>query len=344
MPASRQPPDPVIGLDVGGANTKAAVVDGDDRVEIVSEPFEVWRAPEALVDAIASVVGRLGLGRAPVALTTTAELVDVFASKREGVLHVLEAARQALPGRRLRVMTTAGELIALPEARAAPLRCAAANWVATALLIARSLPDAILLDCGGTTTDVIPIVAGEVAARGRTDIERLLAGELVYTGALRTNVAAILAQVPIGGEPCPVSSELFAISADAHLLCGSLTPEQCTCTFPDNRGPSLPEVRSRLARVVCADPEQLADGDLEAVAAAVEEAQIASIAAALGRVAARLPAGAPVIAVGVGAFLARAAAQRCGLPLHSDTGPPSPLSGQGGEVAAAVALSVLGRG
>jgi (4-(4-[2-(gamma-L-glutamylamino)ethyl]phenoxymethyl)furan-2-yl)methanamine synthase len=348
---------PVIGLDVGGANTKAAVAHGDGRVQLVSEPFEVWREPEGLADAIASVVSRLGLDRSPVALTTTAELVDVFPSKREGVLYVLEATRRALPGRRLRVITTAGELVGLEEAQAAPLRCAAANWMATALLVARSLPDAILLDCGGTTTDVIPIAAGEVAARGRTDLERLLHDELVYTGALRTNIAAVLSRVPIGGEPCPVSSELFAISADAHLLRGSLTPEQCTCTFPDGRGTSLPEVRSRLARVVCADPEQLAEGDLEGIAAAVEEAQVSSIAAALERVAARLrasarlpagasaqlPAEAPVVAVGVGAFLARAAAQRCRLPVHSDAGPPSPLDGKGGEVAAAVALSVLGR-
>jgi (4-(4-[2-(gamma-L-glutamylamino)ethyl]phenoxymethyl)furan-2-yl)methanamine synthase len=337
---------PVIGLDIGGANTKAAVVHADQSVSIVSEPSEVWREPAALADAIASVVGRLGLDRAPVALTTTAELVDVFASKREGVLRVLDATRQALPGRELRVFTTSGALIGLREARAAPLRCAAANWMATALVVARSLPDAILIDCGGTTTDVIPIVAGKVAATGRTDVERLLGGELVYTGALRTNIAAALSHVPIGGEPCPVSSELFAISADAHLLRGSLSAEQCTCTFPDDRGTSLPEVRSRLARVVCADPEQLAPGDLEAIAAAVEEAQIASIASVLDRVAGRLPAGTGVIAVGVGAFLARAAAQRCGLPVHPDAAlgsEASPLGGDGGEVAAAVALSVLGR-
>jgi probable H4MPT-linked C1 transfer pathway protein len=334
---------PVIGLDVGGANTKAAIVYDDGRVRTVSEPFEVWREPEALADAIASVVGRLGLDRAPVALTTTAELVDVFKSKREGVLYVLDATRRALPGRRLRVLTTSGELVDLTRARAAPLECAAANWMATALLIARSLRDAILLDCGGTTTDLIPVVAGKVAARGRTDVERLLEGELVYTGALRTNIAAVLSHVPIGGEPCPVSSELFAITADAHLLRGNLTPEQCTCTFPDDRGTSPDEVRSRLARVVCADPDQLADGDLEAIAAAVQEAQVAAIAAALERVAQRAPAGTGAIAVGVGAFLARAAAERCGVPLHSQTGPPAPLVGKGGEVAAAVALSVLGR-
>lgn len=332
----------VIGLDIGGANTKAAVVDGGARVRIVSEPFEVWRDPEAMCNVIEDVVGRLGLDAAPVALSTTAELVDVFASKRDGVLHVLAAAERALPGRRIRVMTTGGELIGIGAARAAPLECAAANWMATALLVARWLPDAILVDCGGTTTDLIPIVRGSVSATGRTDLERLLAGELLYTGALRSNVAAVVAQVPIGGRPCPVSSELFAITADAHLLRGNLSPEQCTCTFPDGRGASAGEVRSRLARVVCADPEQLADGDLEAIAAAVEEAQVGVIAAALTRVAGRLPAEAgPVLAVGVGAFLARAAAARCGLSVHEDA--ELPLAGPAGDVAAAVALSVLGR-
>jgi (4-(4-[2-(gamma-L-glutamylamino)ethyl]phenoxymethyl)furan-2-yl)methanamine synthase len=332
----------VIGLDVGGANTKAAAVGGDGRVRIVSEPFEVWRSPDRLAGAIASVVGRLGLDDAPVALTTTAELVDVFESKRAGVLHVLQAAQRALPGRALRVITTSGELIELDRARADPLACAASNWVATALLVARSLPDAILVDCGGTTTDVVPIAAGRLAARGRTDVERLLTGELVYTGALRTNIAAIVSEVPIGGRPCPVSAELFAIAADAHLLRGSLTPERCTCSFPDGRGTDPEHVRARLARVVCADPEQLEPDDLDAVAAAVHDAQVAAIARALARVAARSAAAeaGPVVAVGVGAFLAREAAARCGLELLDGV---APLAGAGGEVAACVALSVLGR-
>jgi (4-(4-[2-(gamma-L-glutamylamino)ethyl]phenoxymethyl)furan-2-yl)methanamine synthase len=334
---------PVIGLDIGGANTKAAVVDADMEVRVISEPYEVWHDLAAMPEVIADVVGRLEHDGAGVALTTTAELVDVFASKREGVLHVLDAAQRALPGRRLRVMTTGGDLVGVDTARAAPLACAAANWMATALLVARALPNAILVDCGGTTTDVIPIAQGEVVAQGATDLERLLAGELVYTGALRTNIAAVLSHVPIGGRPCPVTAELFAITADAHLLRGNLSAEQCTCSFPDARGTSLSEVRARLARVVCADPEQLGAGDLEAIADAVTEAQLASIAEALRRVAARLPAVVPVVAVGVGAFLAREAAARCGLPVHPQDAPGVPLGGRGGDVAAAVALSVLGR-
>ena len=327
----------VIGLDIGGANTKAAVVPPDGGpVRMVSEPFEVWRAPDGLAGAIAGVVGRLGNSGAPVALTTTAELADVFPDKRTGVLHVLDAAAAALPGRSLRVLTTAGALIDVAEARADPLACAAANWMATARLVARAVSDAVLVDCGGTTTDVIPIAGHTVAARGRTDLQRLLCGELVYTGALRTNVAAVVSHVPIGGAPCPVAAELFAVTADVHLLRGDLTPEQCTCTFPDGRGPSPAAVRARLARVVCADPDQLADGDLEAIARTVADAQVEAIVRALRRVG----AGAPVIPVGVGAFLARAAATRCGLAIAPDV---ADLAGPGGEVAAAVALSVLGR-
>ncbi len=344
VPVSGPDAGAVIGLDIGGANTKAAVVPADGgEVRIVSEPFEVWRQPDGLAAAIAGVVGRLGADGAPVALTTTAELADVFPDKRAGVLHVLDAARAGLPGHALRVLTTAGALVDLSVARAAPLTCAAANWMATARLVARAVGDAILVDCGGTTTDVIPIAGGRVVAEGRTDLERLQSGELVYTGALRTNVAAVVSHVPVGGRPCPVAAELFAISADAHLLRGDLTPEQCTCTFPDGRGPSPAAARARLARVVCADPEQLTDGDLAAIAAAVADAQTEAIAAALRRVAGRVPGGAPVIAVGAGAFLARAAAERCGLTIAAGPAALATLAGPGGEVAAAVALSVLGR-
>jgi probable H4MPT-linked C1 transfer pathway protein len=333
----------VIGLDVGGANTKAAVVDAEGRVRTVSQPFELWRAPTGLADTIAAVVGRLGVEGAPVAMSTTAELVDVFESKAAGVLHVLEAAQRALPDRSLRLLTISGELVAPARARAEPLSCAAANWVATALLVARAFPDAILVDCGGTTTDVVPIVAGEIAARGRTDVERLLFAELVYTGALRTNVAAVVSEVPLAGGRCPVSSELFAIAADAHLLRGSLSPQHCTCSFPDGRGSAPEHVRARLARVVCADPEQLAPGDLEAVAAAVHEAQVEAITSALRRARGRAAPGAPVIAVGIGAFLARAAAARAGLPVTDSSGLPFGDC-DGHTVAASVALSVLGRG
>src|ERR687895_457641 len=203
-----------LAMDIGGANTKAAWFDGA-TIRTVSRPFEVWRDR----DALSAVLREVAAGPADaVAITMTAELSDAFRTKREGVAFVLDAAEDALGHRPLSVLTTAGELISVEAARARPWDVAAANWVATALAVADAHPDALLIDVGSTTADVVPIAGGRVAATGRNDLERLLAGELVYTGVLRTNLAAIAPRVPVRGGWCPVASESFAISADAEQL------------------------------------------------------------------------------------------------------------------------------
>jgi probable H4MPT-linked C1 transfer pathway protein len=249
-----------------------------------------------------------------VALTTTAELSDAFRTKREGVGFLLDAAEAALGGRLL-ALTSAGELVSLAEARARPLDVAAANWVASALAVAALHPDALMLDVGSTTTDVVPIAAGRVAAAGRTDLDRLLAGELVYTGVLRTNLAAIAPRVPVRERWCPVASELFAISADVHLILGHLGPEAYTCPTPDGRAASVECARERLARLVCADAEQLGPGDVETIAACLHAEQVRQIEAAVRQVSARCASAPPLIPLGVGAFLVREVAERLGRPV-----------------------------
>jgi (4-(4-[2-(gamma-L-glutamylamino)ethyl]phenoxymethyl)furan-2-yl)methanamine synthase len=302
----------VIGLDVGGANTKAAWRDGDER-RVLSRPFEVWRDREALTAVLREVVAEVAPdGAEAVALTMTAELSDAFRTKREGVEFVLAAAQAALPGR-LGVLTTAGELVGVGEARERPLEVAAANWVASALAVAGRFGDALMLDVGSTTVDVIPIAGGRVAARGRTDLDRLLAGELVYTGVLRTNAAAIAARVPVRGAWCPVASELFAISADVHLILGHIQPGDYDCPTPDGRPASVEYARERLARLVCADAEQLASEEIDAIAAFLHSEQVRAVADAIARVGGR----GPVVALGSGAFLAHDAAggrERAELP------------------------------
>ncbi|MEA2179081.1 MAG: (((gamma-L-glutamylamino)ethyl phenoxymethyl)furan-2-yl)methanamine synthase, partial [Solirubrobacteraceae bacterium] len=180
----------VIGLDIGGVNTKAVWRD-HGAVCAVLRPYDVVRDRGALTDLVRDVIA--GLGPAPaelVALTMTAELSDEFRTKREGVTFVLDAVEAAVAGSLLE-LTTAGELVGPAEARARPLDVAAANWVVSAVAVGARHPDALMLDVGSTTADVSPSAAGRVAASGRNDLDRLLAGELVYTGALRTGLATI---------------------------------------------------------------------------------------------------------------------------------------------------------
>jgi probable H4MPT-linked C1 transfer pathway protein len=295
-------------VDIGGANTKAARLDGDS-LRTVSRPFEVWREREALTDVLREVVAEVGPARA-VAVTMTAELSDAFRTKREGVMFVLDAAEDAFG--ELSVLTTAGELVPVDAARERPWDVAAANWVATALAVADAHPDALLIDVGSTTADVVPIAEGRVAATAHNDLERLLAGELVYTGVLRTNLAAIASRVPVRGGWCPVASESFAISGDIHLVLGHLTPEAYDCPTPDGRPATAAFARERIARLVCSDVEQLDDDEIDAVAAFLYGEQLRQLEEAARRVHSALPPDAPVVAVGSGAFLGREVAVRLG--------------------------------
>jgi (4-(4-[2-(gamma-L-glutamylamino)ethyl]phenoxymethyl)furan-2-yl)methanamine synthase len=329
----------VIALDIGGVNTKAVWRDGAER-RTALRPYDVVRDRAALAEVVRDVMAGLsGEPVALVALTMTAELSDEFRTKREGVGFVLDAVEDAVPGP-VMALTTAGELVGLDEARARPLDVAAANWVASGLAVAARHPDALMLDVGSTTADVIPIAGGRVAATGRTDLDRLLAGELVYTGALRTNLAAIAPRVPVRGGWCPVASELFAVSGDVHLIRGSLAPEAYTCPTPDGRPASVEHARERVARLVCADAEQLAPGEIEAIAAYLAAEQVGAIEAAARQLSTRMHDWAvPVVALGTGAFLARAVAERLGRPVLE-----MPWSAEEATVAPAAALAELATG
>lgn len=306
----------ITGWDIGGANLKAASL-GPDGLQIIQRPFAIWEARDALPDALHEMAMQLGTNECA-GVTITAELSDAFRSKREGIAFVLESLHAALPGdTRVRVFGTDGQFHDPATAAQYPLLVAAANWMATASLLARHCSDCLLVDVGSTTTDVIPIVDGIVAARGRDDPSRLIHGELLYTGAQRTNVCAIVQRVPLWGYWCPVSAELFATIQDVYLLLGDLQPEECSSPTADGRPATLPFAAERLARVVCADAEMLSADEIQAIARHIAIEHTRQIVKAISQVNARNDVHGPLVATGAGAFLVQAAADQLGLPCLS---------------------------
>lgn len=304
----------VVGWDVGGVNTKAAHVAGGGVLAAAVRPFELQRTPDALVALLRSLAGEVGVaGPATHAVTMTAELSQMFRTKRDGVAFVLDALAQAFPAHDIRVFATDGRFLAPAAARREHLAVAAANWAATARLVAQRHPDAVLIDVGTTTTDCIPIVAGAVAATGWTDPDRLASGELVYTGALRTPVEAIVRDVPYRDGTAGVSAEAFALAADVHIWRGSLAPRDYTTPTADGRPPAREWCGERLARVVCADLDLLDAAAITRIADSVADAQIRSIASALARIRVRHPDLRRAVVTGLGAFIAAAAARAAAL-------------------------------
>jgi (4-(4-[2-(gamma-L-glutamylamino)ethyl]phenoxymethyl)furan-2-yl)methanamine synthase len=332
---------PVLGWDIGGVNTKAVRVESPtdqlSELQSASAPFEIQRNPGALAHTLSALAGTLG--RADGwwhAVTMTAELSQAFRTKREGVGVVLDAVATAFPADPIRVYTVDGRFVSPADARAHPLEAGASNWVATATLVARLIPDAILVDIGTTSTDIIPIAGGTVAARGRTDPARLLSGELVYTGAVRTPAEALVREVPLWSGRAAVSAEGFATVGDAHVWLGALPPEEYTAPTSDGRPANREAAGERLARVVCGDREMLDDSAIDAIARAIVEAQIELVTVGVRRVRAPFPATTTAVVTGLGDFVAAEAARRAGLEVV-------PLAERWGRAARVAPAAAVGR-
>jgi probable H4MPT-linked C1 transfer pathway protein len=308
----------ILGWDVGGANIKAARIE-DGRAEplMCERPLPLWREPHRLPSVLAETAASLG-GAETMAVTMTAELADCFATKREGVAAVLDAFTSAFPAIEPWVYGTDGRFRPAAVARQQPFRVAAANWMASATVVSRLFPDALLVDVGSTTADIIPIVGGRVVARGKTDPARLRSGELIYTGALRTPVCAVVRSVRLRGRRCRVAAEQFANLGDVHLWRGDIVASGYTCETPDGRGRTRLEAGARLARMVCADLEMIDALEISDIADHVARAQVEQIVAGLRQVMRRLGGRCPrvMVVAGQGAFIARAAGQAAGLDIQ----------------------------
>lgn len=291
-----------LGLDVGGANLKLA---GSDGSLARSVGFPLWQRRAELEEALRRLLA--DAPQAPLAVTMTGELADCYATKAEGVAHILEAVTAAAGARSLRAYAVDGELIPFEQATRCPLLVAAANWHALAAWAARfAAGPTLLIDIGSTTTDLIPLVEGRPAARGRNDPERLVASELVYTGVCRSPVCALVRSLPWRGASCPTAQELFATTRDAYLTSGDLPEDGEDCSTADGRPATRETARDRLARQICADRTMFDEADAQAAAQEIQEAQLARLGIAARNVLSRLPSPvATVILSGQGEFLAR---------------------------------------
>jgi (4-(4-[2-(gamma-L-glutamylamino)ethyl]phenoxymethyl)furan-2-yl)methanamine synthase len=292
-----------LGLDIGGANLKAASAVGWS----CSVPFALWRDSRGLADALAAIVEKAPLSDGLV-VTMTGELCDCFRTKAEGVRHILAAAETVAGARSVRVYLVDGRFVTIDEARKAPQLAAASNWRALAQFACQFPPngDGLLIDIGSTTTDIIPMVAGRVAARGSSDTERLATKELVYAGVGRTPVCAVVRELPWRGCKCPVAAEIFATTADAYVVLGDVPEDPHASWTADGRPLTIDCARQRLARQLCADTSELDIEDFACIAGTVRDAQLELLRIAIATVVqeVRLEPGV-VVASGSGEFLVR---------------------------------------
>jgi probable H4MPT-linked C1 transfer pathway protein len=305
--------DMIVGWDVGGAHLKAALVEAGQVVDVMQVPCTLWQGMEAIDAALASVRARWPQARdACQAVTMTGEMVDLFPDREAGVAALVAHLARTL-GARTRFFSGQAWLDAT-EAKADWLRVASANWLASAAWVASRIDYALLIDIGSTTTDIVPIHRGAVAAVGNSDATRLESGELVYQGVVRTPLCALAQRVRFRGAECNVMNEWFATSADVYRLTNELDAAYDQHDTADHRGKDRAASCGRLARMIGRDARDAAEGDWLDLARTFRSAQLRLIENSVAHVLATstLAIDAPVVAAGCGDFLVREIADRLG--------------------------------
>lgn len=302
----------VIGWDLGGVHVKAALVRGGRVEAVVQAPCRLWRGLPALDETMAQLPD-WARAEADHAVTMTGELTDCFADRTDGVARLSAWAAAHLPGS-VRIYGGRAGFLAPAAARGSALDVASANWHATAALTGRHVGNALLVDIGSTTADLIPLVDGRPAASGYSDAERLETGELVYSGVVRTPVLALTDRAPFKGRRTALMAETFATTADVYRLTGDLPEGADQQHSADMKGKSLAESETRLARMIGRDLAEGTSADWRALAAHVAECQMRPLhdAAAILLSRGDMGADAPLVVCGAGRFLAERLAARLG--------------------------------
>jgi (4-(4-[2-(gamma-L-glutamylamino)ethyl]phenoxymethyl)furan-2-yl)methanamine synthase len=305
----------VIGWDLGGANVKLASVE-DGRVASVAQiPCPILPERRKFDAAIEAALPLVALP-ASHAVTMTGELSDVFGDRAEGVAYLVDLMVKTVGTQPLSIYAGEAGFLGSDDAKRHTLEVASANWHATASLVARGHADGLLVDVGTTTTDLIPIKAGKISARGATDAERLTEGELLYTGVVRTLVMAVAHFAPFRGRVQKIAAERFATMADVWRLTGDLPDDADRYPAADQRGKSPAESAGRLARMLGRDANEAELAEWIALARYFADCQLAEIEHTARNLAERdaLPPDAPAIGAGCGRFIVRRLAERLGRP------------------------------
>lgn len=259
------------GYDVGGAHLKVALVE-DGRVAAVRQiACPLWLGLDRL-DAALDQAADVTVRASRRAVTMTAELTEIFASRRAGVETLVAHLNARLSGE-VRFYCGLKGFCDAKAATANPDLVGSVNFLATAQAIARVKPGALLIDMGSTTTDIVVCDRPQ----GLTDAERLQTGELAYTGFTRTPVPSVATHAPLAGQVQTLTRDAFATMADVRRVLVALPEGVDDHPTSDGRGKSLEESLVRFARGFGRDAEMRHLATWRVSAAYIVERQLRSI-------------------------------------------------------------------
>lgn len=306
-----------VGWDIGGAHLKAVLLDAHGVAQGVYQlACPLWKGLHELEQAMAAIWQSIQQPDALSVVTMTGELVDLFPNRQVGVCEIAKVVNRLL-GERVSFYAGDAGWVSFDAVAQHTLGIASMNWLASAQYLSKLADNALLIDIGSTTTDIIPLDISQLSAIGRTDAQRMSNHALVYTGVVRTPLMALGPTISFKAQTYYLAAEYFATTADVYRLLNQLPAGADLADTADGKGKTLSETATRLARMVGHDIEDCPVSDWVDLANAFKQQQKNLLMQAIqAHVKDDIM---PILAVGVGAFLCKELADDLGLPFVSVT-------------------------
>ncbi len=303
----------IVGWDLGGAHLKAAYLDDCGKLRrVIQFPCPLWRGLDHLRQAVDAVMAAVPAGIRYHAVTMTGELVDLFDSRVQGVQRLASVMEEKLAPADIGFYAGCDGFLQAHAVAASAEKVSSNNWLASASFVAQCVAEALFVDIGSTTTDIVICKDGDVLARGADDHQRLISDELVYTGVVRTSLMAETEKIPFRGEWVSLMAEHFATMADVYRVTGELPLHADQLPSADSGAKTLVASCRRLARMLGLDLDAAPMEDWSRVAAYLSELQLQRLMRACELSLSRglLSRNALLLGAGVGRFLVAKLADR----------------------------------
>ncbi len=303
----------IIGWDIGGAHLKAARIDRTGTIcDVALYSTPLWKGLDYLRSGFEKIVQQMQGTHCTHVITMTGELVDLFNSRDEGVAKILKVVSTVL-GENYFVYAGIKQFIPAQQVTETDYDAIASmNWMASASVAAMNVEKGLFIDVGSTTTDILLLHHGKLEVIGTTDYQRLISGELIYTGIVRTAVMAVAQQAEFNGHQMGLMAEYFATMADVYRVTGELT-EAHDCSDTADGGEKTPLASAiRLSRMTGYDFKQSDWAIWQKFAEEIKSIQLEIINAGYKRQRDRLENknDITIVGAGIGRFLLEQIAQQ----------------------------------
>jgi (4-(4-[2-(gamma-L-glutamylamino)ethyl]phenoxymethyl)furan-2-yl)methanamine synthase len=304
-----------IGWDIGGAHVKAVLVDAQgEAIASIQLPCELWKGLDRLALVMEQVQQAFNADVTNSVVTMTGELVDLFPNRHIGVCEIAQLVIQQLNHEPMFYASRSG-FVPYDDVSAHTSEIASMNWHASAQYVSHHVKNALFVDIGSTTADMIPIIDNQLCNLGYSDAERMANNELVYTGVVRTPLMAVAQQVEFKQQHYHVAAEYFATIADVYRLLSQLPIQNDLADTADGQDKSALASARRIARMIGHDFEDASMFDWIALAKQFKHQHIEQLKQAMSQHLKNKQL--TVVGAGAGVFLVEEIAQLSHCPYIS---------------------------